>query len=124
MVRQTVAPTFVISMAVAAALMTGSGFTEWAGVGFDIGLSGPADALRTMAHNDIESSILSGIVRMIGLAITAISMLVETFIWVFLFPEALTNLGLPRWFSYPVGLPVLYVNIIGTISILRGFNIR
>lgn len=124
MVRQTVPVVFVISMAVAAAIMSGSGFTAWSGVGYDVGLDKTADELRTDAGGDVEGSLFSGATDLLGLAISAVDILVETFVWVFLFPLALMNIGFPAWFAVPVGLPVLYVNLIGTASILRGMNIR
>lgn len=124
MARLTVAPMFVISMAVAAALMSGSGFTAWAGVGYDLGLTDVSNDLRGQAQEDVEGSVIGSALTLLGLAIAAISLLVDTFVWVYLFPFALNNLGIPWWFAYPVGLPVLYVNIIGTVSVLRGINIR
>jgi hypothetical protein len=124
MVRQTVAPIFVLSMAVAAAILTGSGFTAEAGVGYDVGLSDSADDLRELADQDVEGSVVQDAVNLIGLAIAAIDIIVQTFVWVFLFPLALINIGFPAWFAVPVGLPVLYINVIGTVSILRGMNVR
>lgn len=124
MARMTVAPMFVISMAVAAALLSGSGFTAWAGVGYDLGLGGVSDDLRAQAQQDVEGSVIGSALTLLGLAIAAIGIVVETFVWVYLFPFALNNIGFPWWFAYPVGLPVLYVNIIGTASILRGYNVR
>lgn len=124
MVRQTVAPTFVISMAVAMAIMTGSGFTAWAGVGFDTGLSSTADDLREDADSNVESSTISGALNLLGLAVASVDIMVKTFVWVFLFPLALMNIGFPAWFAVPIGLPVLYTNLVGAASILRGMNIR
>lgn len=124
MVRSTVAPMFVISMAVAAALMSGSGFTAWAGVGYDVGLDNTADDLRDQAKSDVESSTISNALNLLGLAVAAIDIMVETFVWVYLFPLALMNIGFPSWFAVPIGLPVLYVNLIGTAQLLRGMNIR
>lgn len=124
MVRQTVAPMFVISMAVAAAIMSGSGFTAWAGVGYDTGLSNTADDLRDQAKNDVESSTVANALNLLGLAVAAIDIMIQTFVWVYLFPLALMNIGFPGWFAVPVGLPVLYVNLVGTASVLRGMNIR
>ncbi len=124
MVRSTVAPMFVISMAVAAAIMTGSGFTAWAGVGYDVGLTGTADDLRTQAHEDPESSTISNALNLLGLAVAAVDIMIQTFVWVYLFPLALINIGFPAWFATPVGLPVLYVNLVGTAQLLRGMSIR
>ena len=124
MVRSTVAPMFVISMAVAMAIMSGSGFTAWAGVGYDTGLSGTANDLRDQAQDDVESSTVSNALNLLGLAVAAIDIMIQTFVWVYLFPLALMNIGFPWWFATPVGLPVLYVNLIGTAEILRGMNIR
>lgn len=124
MVRSTVAPMWVISMAVAMAIMSGSGFTAWAGVGYDAGLDNTADNLRDQATSDVESSTISNALNLLGLAVAAIDIMVETFVWVYLFPLALMNIGFPAWFAVPVGLPVLYVNLVGTAGLLRGMNIR
>ena len=124
MVRMTVAPAFVISMAVAAAILSGSGFNDEVGISYGVGLDNAADDLREQAHQDFEGSVISQAINLIGLAISGISIVVDTFVWVYLFPLALTNIGFPWWFAYPVGLPVLYINLIGTAALLRGINIR
>lgn len=128
MVRQTVPALFVISMAVAAAILTGSGFNDAMGVGLDVGLGDAAADLTEQAHQPQEGeegivgSVIGGALTMIGLAITAIGMIIETFYWVYLFPVALMNIGLPAWFATAIGLPVWYVNIYGTAELIRGMR--
>jgi hypothetical protein len=122
MVRQTVPALFVISMAVASAILVGSGFNDQVGVGIDLGLGDYADDLRQQAHEDQTGSVIGGALTMIGLAIAAIDIIFQTFIWVYAFPVALGNLGLPMWFTGPVGLPVWFVNLYGTAEIIRGMR--
>lgn len=122
MVRQSVPALFVISMAVSAAILSGSGFNDAMGVGVDVGLSDYADKLEQQAHQDFEGSVIGGALTMIGLAISAISIVINTFYWVYAFPIALANIGLPMWFAGPVGLPVWYVNLYGTAEIIRGMR--
>lgn len=122
MVRQSVPALFVISMAVSAALLSGSGFNEQMGVGIDVGLQDYADRLHDQAHQDFSGSVIGGALTMIGLAISAISIVINTFYWVFAFPVALMNIGLPSWFAVPIGLPIWYVNLYGTAEIIRGMR--
>lgn len=122
MVRQTVPALFVISLAAAAMILSGSGFNAEMGVGVDVGLDDYAEQLEEQAHQDFESSVIGGALTMIGLAISAIDIVINTFYWVFAFPVALTNLGLPLWFASAVGLPVWFVNLYGTAEIIRGMR--
>lgn len=122
MVRQTVPALFVISMAVSAAILSGSGFNDQMGVGIDMGLSDYADKLESQAQQDFSGSVIGGALTMIGLAISAISIVTETFYWVYAFPLALSNLGLPMWFATPIGLPVWFVNLYGTAELIRGMR--
>jgi len=122
MVRQTVPALLVVSMAVAAAIMSGSGLSDELGVGVDIGLGDYGDDLRDQAHQDPQGSVIGGALTMIGFALSAISIVVDTFYWVFAFPLALNNLGLPGWFTMAVGLPVWFVNLYGTAEIIRGMR--
>lgn len=122
MVRQSVPALFVISMAVSAAILSGSGYNDQMGVGVDVGLSDYADKLDQQAHQDFEGSVIGGALTMIGLAISAISIVVETFYWVYAFPVALMNVGLPAWFATPISLPIWFVNLYGTAEIIRGMR--
>lgn len=124
MVRQTVPALFVISLAAAAMILSGSGFNAQMGVGVDVGLGDYADQLEQQAHQDFEGSVIGGALTMIGLAISAISIVINTFYWVYAFPIALTNLGLPMWFAAAVGLPIWYVNLYGTAEIIRGMQMK
>lgn len=122
MANMTVPQMFVISMAVSSALLAGSGFNAWAGVGYDPGLGGPMDDLHDTAREDPESSVVTDAVNLIGLAIAAIQIIVDMFVWVYLFPFALMNIGFPAWFAIPIGAPIEYVNIVGTAEFMRGFR--
>jgi len=124
MVRMSVPTVWVISMAVAAAIMSGSGFNAAVGIHYAVGLDHASDSLRSQAHQDFQGNIISQAINLVGMAISAIGIVVDTFVWVYLFPLALTNIGFPWWFAYPVGLPILYTNLIGTAGLLRGINIR
>lgn len=122
MVRQTVPALFVISMAVSAAILSGSGFNDQLGVGVDIGLSDYADKLTEQAHQDFQGSVIGGALTMIGMAISAVTIVIDTFYWVYAFPVALYNIGLPMWFATPIGLPIWFVNLYGTAEIIRGMQ--
>jgi hypothetical protein len=122
MVRQTVPALFVISMAVASAMLVGSGFNSEVGVGIDLGLDDYADNLREQAHQDPSGSVIGGALTLIGLAIAAVDIVVKTFVWVYAFPLVLQNIGFPVWFYTPVGLPIWFVNLYGTAEIVRGMR--
>lgn len=122
MADMTVPQMFVLAMAVSSAMLVGSGFNDWANTGYDPGLEGAAEDLRETAHENTDASTIAGALNLLGLAISAINILVTTFVWVYLFPAALMNIGFPAWFAVPIGLPVLYINLIGTAEFLRGYR--
>lgn len=113
----------VLSMAVSGLILSGSGFNQMVGINYATGLSDAVDNMQSDARGDIEAQSFGG-VTLIGLAITAITMFVDTFVLVYLFPFFLLNIGFPAWFSIPVGIPFEFANIVGTVQILRGLNLR
>jgi hypothetical protein len=114
---------FAISLFVTGSMFAGSGFNDEIGISKSPGLDDPAEDLEEQSSRyEADSSAQSG--SYLGMSIEAVGAVVEGLKWTFLLPLALINLGLPSWFSLPIGTPLQLVSYFGVWQIVRGFRIR
>ena len=118
----TVPMLFVISMAVAGAMMGGSGVNDVLGHGMATGLSDDADELENQTQ--FQADRTGGDTSYLGMSVNAVGAMVGMLEWSLMFPVVMVNVGFPGWFAYPIGLPIQLINYVGIWQIVRGMTIR
>jgi hypothetical protein len=118
-----------LSIGVAGALISGSGFSALVGQGNPVGDATSA-VDKQAGQSNLENGSISGEkapgddASIISLVISGGKRVAEVVGMVALLPMTLIDLGFPAWFAIPVGAPATIIASIGVIQFVTGRVLR